>query len=296
MKKLLDDIIELTSTAGTRPCETGVPGLVMIKGNVPAHQLAAFYQPIIGFVVQGMKTLSIGGRDITIKAPSYFVLPMDVPVTGTVRSGPDGSPYLSLGLSIDRTSLQDLLKDLPEDFAPGYSRNFTSCEANHDLVEAWLRLLRLKDTPRDVPALAPVYGREILYRVLLGPQGWYLRQLGLKDSNLTRISKIVSWLRENYAEPIDIRAVADKAAMAVTTFHRVFKRATGLSPIQFQKQVRLIEARNLAAFEGYTAAGAAYKVGYQSVSQFNREYTRFFGAPPARHAALVRQIENTRSV
>jgi AraC-like DNA-binding protein len=156
-------------------------------------------------------------------------------------------------------------------------------------------LLRLLKTPGDIPALAPVYEREILYRVLMGPQGWYLRQLGLKESNLSKISQTVQWIREHYTRLVDIRAMATKAGMAITTFHRQFKRATGLSPIQFQKQLRLLEARNLLAFEGYAMASAAYEVGYQSPSQFNREYSRFFGAPPARDAAVLRQIEGARS-
>lgn len=161
-------------------------------------------------------------------------------------------------------------------------------------MEGWLRLLRLTGTPADIPALAPVYKREILYRVLKGPQGFYLRQLGLRESHFSKIAQTVRWLRDNFKQPVDVRKVSRNAGMALTTFHRQFKRATGLSPIQFQKQLRLLEARNLMAFEGHAAAGAAYEVGYESPSQFNREYSRFFGNTPSRHAAILRQMEAAR--
>ncbi|MEW6737321.1 MAG: AraC family transcriptional regulator [Acidobacteriota bacterium] len=294
MKKILDDLIELTKRAGTQPLETGVPRLSMISGDIPKHQLAALYKPMIGFTIQGTKILSIGGRTIALKGPSYFVLPMHVPATASVHPSRDGRPYISLGLELNQSMLQTLLRELPEDLIPKSFQKFAACEVSLALMDALLRLLRLTKTPKDIPGLAPAYEREILYRILVGPQGWYLRQLGLRESNLSKISQTVKWLRNNYAQAIDIGELAAKSGMAVNTFHRHFKKATGLSPIQFQKQLRLLEARNLIAFEGYTVASAAYEVGYQSPSQFNREYSRFFGSPPARDTSILRQIENAR--
>jgi transcriptional regulator GlxA family with amidase domain len=177
---------------------------------------------------------------------------------------------------------------------PKSAGRFTACEIDTELMEAWLRLLRLTKTPKDIPALASVYEREILYRVLMGPQGWYLKQLGMRETNFTKISQTVRWLRYNYKRTIEICDLAKKNGMAINTFHRQFKRATGLSPIQFQKQLRLLEARNLMAFEGYAVANAAYEVGYQSPSQFNREYSRFFGASPAKDTAKLKRIERMR--
>lgn len=295
VKRLLNEIVDLTMKASTRTVETGIPGVMIVKGNVPRHQLSSVYEPMIGFIVQGTKNLSLGGRNLCLRAPSYFVLTLDVPATGSVRSSRDGQPYLSVGLLLNNNVLRSLLRDLPNNIAPRPSRNLIGCEANSEFIEAWVRMLRLLKTPRDIPALAPVYEREILYRVLLGPQGWYLRQAGFRESSLFKISRTVKWLRENYTQAIDIKDIADEAGMGVTTFHRQFKRATGLSPIQFQKQLRLLEARNLLVYEGYAVASAAYEVGYQSASQFNREYSRFFGAPPARDAAVVRKIEEARS-
>ncbi|MDQ0719219.1 AraC-like DNA-binding protein [Paenibacillus sp. W4I10] len=294
MNKIVDEIMDLMKSAGTRPVETGVPGLWMIKGDIPAHQLAALYEPMIGFTVQGTKILSIGGRSTTLEGPSYYVVPVHVPATASVHPDRDGRPYMSLGLELNQNVLQSLLRDLPENLIPTASEHFAACEIDIEFMEAWLRLLRLTNTPRDIPALAPAYEREILYRVLMGSQGWYLRQLGLRESNFSKISQIVKWLRDNFMRPIDIDEMASKSGMAINTFHRQFKRATGLSPIQFQKQLRLLEARNLIAYEGYAVASAAYQVGYQSPSQFNREYSRFFGSSPARDTKKLRLIESAR--
>lgn len=294
MNKILDEIIELMKKAGTRPSETGVPGLNMIKGDIPAHQLAALYKPVVGFTVQGTKILSIGERSTTLEGPSYYVLPLHVPATASVHPDRDGHPYMSLSLEWNQNILQSLLRDLPEDQIPTASEHFAACEIDIEFMEAWLRLLRLTKTSRDIPALAPAYEREILYRVLMGPQGWYLRQLGLRESNFSKISQTVKWLRDNYTRSINISELASESGMAINTFHRQFKRATGLSPIQFQKQLRLLEARNLIAFEGYAVASAAYQVGYQSPSQFNREYSRFFGSSPARDTEKLRRIESAR--
>lgn len=294
MNKVLDEVTDLMKSAGTRPIETGVPGLSMIKGDIPAHQLAALYEPMIGFTVQGTKILSIGERSTTLEGPSYYVLPVHVPATASVHPDRDGRPYMSLGLALNQNVLQSLLRDLPENLIPTASEHFAACEIDIEFMEAWLRLLRLKDTSRDIPALAPAYEREILYRVLMGPQGWYLRQLGLRESNFSKISQIVKWFRDNFMRPIDVGELASKSGMAINTFHRQFKRATGLSPIQFQKQLRLLEARNLIAIEGYAVASAAYQVGYQSPSQFNREYSRFFGSSPARDTEKLRRIESAR--
>lgn len=294
MNKILDEIIDLMKRAGTRPIETGIPGLSMIKGDIPTHQLTALYKPTIGFTVQGTKILSIGERSTTLKGPSYYVLPVHVPATASVHPDGDGRLYMSLGLELNQNVLQGLLRDLPENLIPTASEHFAACEIDIEFMDAWLRLLRLTKTSRDIPALAPAYEREILYRALMGPQGWYLRQLGLRESNLSKISQTIKWLRDNYTKPIEIGEMASKSGMAINTFHRQFKRATGLSPIQFQKQIRLLEARNLIAFEGYAVASAAYQVGYQSPSQFNREYSRFFGSSPARDTEKLRRIESTR--
>ena len=219
---------------------------------------------MIGFVVRGTKNLAIGGRVYRVTGPSYYLVPVHLPATATVRGTPGGQPYLSVGLEINRNSLRGLLRDLPVDMMAPRSVEFGTCEADADFLGAWLRLLRLTRKPGDIPALAPLYEREILYRVLTGAQGPMLRQLGLRDSGLSRISEVVRLLREEFLRPIDIKTLASKANMGVTTFHRQFKRATGQSPVQFQKQLRLLEARRLLVMDGATVSGAAHDVGYRA--------------------------------
>jgi AraC-like DNA-binding protein len=291
MQDSLNEIARLTNNATSEPTATELPGVLIIKGEVPEHQLAAIYEPMIGFVVQGRKTISIGGGVIDLKAPAYFVIPTELPATGRVYQGSNGLPYLSVGLRLNHNALLDLLKDLPQDlWSENNSRKFSACAATADFVDVWLRMLRLLKTPEHIPALAPVYEREILYRVLLGPQGWRLRQLCFAGGKAPGIRQAVLWIRENYGKSIDIKRIAAKSAMGVTTFHRRFKQITGLSPLQFQKQLRLLQARKLLAFSGHSVSDAAFRVGYESASQFNREYSRFFGAPPARDASRLRQM------
>ena len=295
MKEKLDEIAELTINATTQPTVTGLPGVLIIKGEVPPHQLAAIYEPMIGFVVQGGKTISIGDQVIQAKAPSYFVISTELPATGRVHQGPNGRPYLSVALALKQNSLADLLKDLPEDiYEAGVSSHFSACSVTADFIDAWLRMLRLLKTPKHIPALASVYEREILYHVLLGPQGWRLRQLGFASDKAEKIRQAIQWMRENYAQSIEIKRVAGESGLGITTFHRQFKQITGLSPIQFQKQLRLLEARKRLVFSGHSVSEAAYEVGYESASQFNREYSRFFGAPPAQDASRLRQTEAKR--
>lgn len=295
MKDLLREIAELTSEASTQPTPTPIPGVVIIKGEVPQYQLAAMYEPMIGLVVHGGKTISIGESTIDVKGPAYFLVPMEMPVSGRVHQGADGQPYLSVALRLNEDALLDLLKDLPDDFrlAPPGSE-FTACAADRDFVEAWVRMLRLRNDPTDIPALAPVYEREILYRVLRGPQGWRLKQLCLERGQTAKVRQSVQWIRGNHAKSLDVKRMAVKAGMGVTTFHRQFKRVTGLSPLQFQKQLRLLEARKLLVFGDHSVAEAAFEVGYESASQFNREYSRFFGDSPARDAAAVKEMEKRR--
>lgn len=290
MQGIIEEIVELTAGADTHPLETGVGGLLMIKGNVPQQQLAALYQPMIGLVVQGRKMLTVGDLEIDLVGPSYFIVPMHLPVRARVSPSYDGRAYISLGLPLNHGALQSLLRDVPPELHQVEQKLFDKCDADAEFIKPWLRMLRLMKTPNDIPALAPVYEREIFYRALIGGQGWYLRQLALSETSFSKIVRSVQWLRENYMRPVVIDDLARNVGMGVTTFHRQFKRATGLSPIQFQKQLRLLEARNLLAFEGHAVATAAYEVGYQSPSQFNREYSRFFGAPPARDTAALRRI------
>ena len=294
MRNSLNEIAQLTSNSTTQPTATGIPGVLIIKGQVPEHQLAAIYEPMVGFVVQGAKTISIGDQVIYAKAPSYFVIPTETPATGRVHQGQNGQPYISVGLNLNENSLLEILKDVPNHPGEKVSRQISACAATEEFVDAWLRMLRLLQTPKYIPALAPVYEREILVRVLVGPEGWRLRQLCLVGGKASKIRRAVRKIREHYATSIDVRRLAAQSGMGVTTFHRQFKQITGLSPIQFQKQLRLLEARKLLVFSDHSVSDAAFKVGYVSPSQFNREYSRLFGASPALDAAHLRKMETEK--
>jgi AraC-like DNA-binding protein len=291
MEHQLSEIVDLTGAATTEPSHCAVPGVVIVKGEVPAHQLAAVYVPMIGFTVQGRKTLSIGEHTLDLRGPAYFVIPTDVPASGRVHTG---SPYLSIGLALNEDVLLDLVSQYPGD--PPRNGVLAAAPATPEFVDAWVRLLRLIKTPQHIAALAPVYEREILYRVLTGPQGWRLRQVCEAHGRpgAVGISRAIRWLRSYYAKSISIEALAAKYGMGVTTFHRRFKRITGLSPLQFQKQLRLLEARKRLAHSSLPVSQVAFDVGYESASQFNREYSRFFGHPPAAGRARPRRPGETR--
>lgn len=292
MRSSLNEIAQLTANATNQPTAIEIPGILIIKGEVPEHQLAAIYEPMVGFVVQGSKTISIGDQVIHAKAPSYFVIPTETPAAAQVHQGKNGEPYLSVGLYLNENSLLKLFNDSPNHAGEEIvSPRFSACDASEEFVDAWLRMLRLLRTPNYIPALAPVYEREILFRVLTGPQGWRLRQLCLVGGKASKIRRAVRKIRENCAASIDVKRLAAQSGMGVATFHRQFKQITGLSPIQFQKQLRLLEARKLLVFSDNSVSDAAFKVGYVSPSQFNREYSRFFGASPALDASKLKRLE-----
>lgn len=262
---------------------------MITQGEVPQHQLAAMYEPIIGFTVFGKKTISFGESVVQAKGPSYYVIPTHVPATGKVDQGESGQAYLSVGLKIDKELLRSLLKDNSKRIPRGENPEaIFATRATEDFLGAWVRLLRLLETPEDIPALASVYEREILYRVLTGPQGQRLKLASFDSGPQGQIHRATQWIRENYKRTLDVRQIAEKSGMAWTTFHRQFKRATGLSPLQYQKELRLLEARKILVHQDLSVREAAFQVGYESASQFNREYSRHFGSPPAKDAGLIR--------
>ncbi|MGO6815073.1 AraC family transcriptional regulator N-terminal domain-containing protein [Rhizobium brockwellii] len=290
MQTMLEEMRPLTAHAENRPTETGIPGILMVKGEIPAHKLGAVYEPMVNLILDGSKTLTIAGQDYYYDPASYFVISIDVPATGMVQqAGPD-RPYIGVSLSLDPAKVAALLLDLPpQSYQQGQSGGYSVCRMTPELLGAWLRMLQLMERPQDIPALAPAYEREILYRVLQGPQGWMLRDIAAPDSALSRMRLAIRWVREHYAEAVEVEKLAALTAMSVSAFHRHFKAVTAMSPIQFQKRIRLLQARQLLISQSGNASSVAYSVGYESVSQFTREYARFFGRPPARDASLIRE-------
>ena len=292
MDNVMDELRRLTARAENRRTETGIPRVAMVKGKIPGHQLAGIYEPMVNLILQGGKTLTIGDRALHFDPASYFVMSIDVPATGTVHQGGKGKPYLAVALTLDPEKIASLLNDIPACPRDAYpTRGFSVGMVTPELLDAWVRLLRLMLHPSDIAALAPAYEHEILYRVLQGSQGWMLRDIVAPDSTLARIRQAIAWLRKHYTQPVQVDTLADVAAMNSATLHRHFKAVTTMSPIQFLKQIRFLRARELLVVGAQQASTVAYEVGYESPSQFSSEYTRFLGTPPTKDALeLLKQL------
>lgn len=286
MDQQLDELRALAAHAQNRRTDTGIPRVAMVQGAIPQHQLAAVYEPMINLILRGGKSMTVGGRTLHYDPATYFVMSVDLPAAGMVLPGAGGAPYLAVSLTLDAASVANLLGDLPDTARrlDAQDSAFSVAAVTPELLDAWVRMLRLMRQPADIAALAPVYEREILYRVLQGPMGWMVRDIALPDSALARVNLAVQRIRRDYALPLRVEDLAGTAAMSVSAFHRRFKAVTALSPLQYQKQVRLLQARTLLAARGYSVTAAAHEVGYQSSTQFSREYARAFGLAPAKHA------------
>lgn len=284
----LEQLCNLVNRAEPRRTETGIPRLAMVKGEIPAHKLAAVYEPMINLVVQGSKILTIGEQVLHYNPASYFVMSVDLPATGKVVAASPDKPYMAISLTISAAVVAEMMVNDPKLPVPDEARGFSVCVMNDRLMDAWCRLLQLMDTPQDIPALAPLYERELLYLVLQGPQGWLLQEIASAGSALTRIHKSIQWIRQHYHQTLPVEQLADVAGMSASAFHRHFKHITDLSPLQYQKQMRLLEARRLLLENQQGAGDIAYQVGYESPSQFSREYARFFGLPPRQDALRLK--------
>ena len=249
---------------------------------------------VFALIVQGSKQLALGDRTYDYGAGEYLVASVDLPVTGRFTQATPGAPALGFGLTLHGPAIAELLlaeaaalPDRPPRGGPAVPALAVS-RATHELLDAVTRLLRLLDRPRDLPILAPMVKREILWLLLTGPQGETVRQLGLPDSSLTHVGRTVRWLRENHAESVRVEELAASVGLSVSAFHRNFQAVTGVSPIEFQKRIRLQEARQQLAGSNDDVALVAYAVGYDSPSQFNREYRRLFGTSPGRDRQHLR--------
>ena len=295
MEQQLAELRALAARADNRKTETGIPRVAMVQGQVPEHALAAVYEPMLNLILQGSKTMTIGSRTLHYDPATYFVMSVDLPAVGAVHPAADGKPYLAVSLTLDAAVIASLLSDLPGAASGQAGGSFSVASVTPELLDAWVRMLRLMDRPRDIAGLAPAYEREILYRVLQGPQSALLRDIATPTTALARINLAIQWIRRHFAEPLRVEALAALAAMSPSAFHRHFKGATALSPIQFQKRIRLMQARMLLTSGEGRATTVAFDVGYESATQFNREYARFFGAPPARDAArIVHDLQSGR--
>jgi AraC-like DNA-binding protein len=287
MEQQLAELRALTAWAGNSKTATGIPRVAMVQGQVPKHELAACYDPMVNLILQGSKSMTVGSQTLHYDPATYFVMSVDLPAVGAVHPSTSGAPYLAVSLTLDPKVIATLLTDLPSPAAQAPTAGFSVAAVTPELLDAWVRMLRLMNRPGDIPALAPAYEREILYRVLQGPHAALLHGIATPSTALARINLAIRWIRQHFAEPLRVEVLAAIAAMSPSAFHRHFKSVTALSPVQFQKRIRLLQARLLLVSGGLKASDVAFDVGYESATQFSREYARFFGAPPAKDAARI---------
>ena len=267
-----------------------LPGVVVAVSALPTLPLAHIAEPVLAVVAQGAKRAVLGDGVFDYGAGQFLIVSVDLPLNAHITRASPSEPFLGFGLMLKPEAIAALLLETGTPRRLGAEpRGIAVSNLTNDLLDPIVRLLRLFDRPEDVPVLAPAIEREILWRLVNGAQGAMVRQLGLADSRMAQIGRTIRWLRNHYAEPVQIETLADLAGMSVTSFHRHFLGVTSMTPLQFQKQIRLQEARAqlLAAPEDVAAVGFA--VGYDSPSQFSREYRRLFGAPPGRDARRLRQ-------
>lgn len=273
---------------------TAIPGVLVSRMDDGGSQDESTTGTILAVVAQGTKRISVGGTVHDYGAGQYLVASVDLPVSGHFTDATPEQPALGFGLELHPPVIAELmLTDTAADF-PRSSRGEASPpaiavgETSVQLLDATLRMLRLLDHPRDIPVLAPLIEREILWLIMSGEQGATVRQLGLADSSLSRVRHVIRWMREHFSESLRVDELAELARMSPSAFHRAFHAVTSMSPIQYQKSIRLQEARlRLIASPGDIGA-TAYAVGYDSPSQFSREYKRRFGASPSEDAAFLR--------
>ena len=283
----------LTAVDGNH--QTVIEPLTLHRLSAPSPPVHGVLKPTFCLVAQGSKLTVLGEETHTHNSLRYLLLSVDLPLTVQVTEASPDAPYLGLCLDIDPRQIGALLlemegtegadRPLAGQSAP---RSLSLSRTDAPLLDASLRLLRLLETPADVPMLAPLAVREILYRLLTGEQGPRLRQIAVHNSLTQRVARATDWIKRHYAEPLSIDTIAQEVCMSASGLHHHFKAVTALSPLQYQKHLRLQEARRLMLSEALDAATAGYRVGYQSPSQFSREYRRLFGAPPRRDLARLR--------
>lgn len=277
-------------SAGDGIHKTAIPRLSLIRSTRPTEPLHAVHAPALCIIAQGRKIVMLGDLAFEYDPASYLIVSVDVPITGQVTVASKAKPYLCLMLDFDPAVLGALVLDAGVTRAasdsPGPSLMLSSVTS--ELLDAAIRLARLLETPRDIPILAPLAEREILYRLLQGEQAARLQQIAVADSKLQQVNRAIAWIKKNFDKPFSIDKVASEARMSASSLHEHFKAVTAMSPLQYQKQLRLQEARRLMFGQTLDAASASHQVGYESPSQFSREYARMFGAPPARDIERLR--------
>lgn len=287
---LADGIARWTDIDG-EPCTTSIPALALLRRSTPSEPTSCMYDPSVALIVQGAKRVLLGEDTYLYDACRFLVTSVDLPAIGEIIEASREQPFLALIMKLDQRVMTELMVEgrLRPPPAEPTGRGMAVGQATLPLLQAFQRLIDLLEAPDDIPVLAPLIQREILYRLLTSDQGSRLWQIASVGSQSHRIARAIDWLKAHAAQPLRIDELAASVQMSTSTFHHHFRALTAMSPLQFQKWLRLNEARRLMLTEHLDASTAAFRVGYESASQFGREYHRLFGAPPLRDITSLRQ-------
>jgi AraC-like DNA-binding protein len=269
---------------------TDIAGLTLHRRTATTAPCSMRYQPSVTVIAQGRKRVELG-RNVFIYDPSrYLLTSVDLPVVSRVIEASEKVPCLAMSLKLEMPLVRELLscEEIQVAETPSDSPGMAIGETTVEFLSACCRLVDLLDTPRDIPFLSGLIQREIIYRILRGAEGARLRAIATLGEQSHRTAKAIAWIGTNYAKPLRVEDLAEIAGMGVSTLHHHFRSLTAMSPLQYQKQLRLQAARGRMLIDGVDAASAAFEVGYESASQFNREYSRFFGQPPMRDVRRLR--------
>jgi AraC-like DNA-binding protein len=289
MQTMIDELKALVARHADRAPQVRLP-LRMNQTFEPSPPAHGVYQPMLCFVLQGAKRVIIGERVIEYHAGDFLVASVDLPVVAQVTEASPAKPYMVIAIALEPATIAALLLDMPRGGEDEASMGISISPMTTGLIDPLLRMTRLLDAPDDAAVMAPMLEREILFRILQGPQGPILRQIARSDSRLSQVRRAVDWIRQNYVEPLRIEDLARLSGMSLSSFHRHFKAVTAMSPLAYQKQIRLQEARRRLLASPIEAARVAYAVGYESPSQFSREYARLFGLPPVKDVARLKSV------
>lgn len=286
------ELVRLVMRRATEPgaFETAIAPLHFFRCDSPSDLIHTLYQPALCLILQGRKEARLWDERYVYDPLNYLVVSVTLPVAGQVIEASPDAPYLGIRLDIDPAEIAQLIADTgPVGLSSESSRGLFVERIDATLLDTMLRLVRLLDTPRDIAMLAPLALRELHYRLLRGRHGRRLYEIAVADTQTHRVTRAIEWLNRHYAKPLRIEELARLSNLSSSTLHHRFKAVTAMSPLQYQKQLRLQEARRLLINEGLDVAGAGYRVGYESPSQFSREYSRQFGCAPSKDVERLRQ-------
>jgi len=282
-------IVAHTPSPGQNP--SAIPAVTLFRMTAPSACYLTSVEPSVSIFVQGKKRIDIGGEEHLCDGTSFLVASLDLPIRSQIIEASEAGPQLAMRILLNMQMVREVVSrdDLPEVERRSGRSGLAVGKSTAGLLSASLRLVDLLDTPEDIPFLQDLIEREMIYRILRTPQGQRLREIATSGNLSQRTAKAITWLSENYDKPLRMEALAEMARMGVSTLHHQFRALTSMSPLQFQKHLRLRAARERMLNDGLDATSAAYEVGYESVSQFNREYSRFFGRPPLRDIKALRE-------